>query len=230
MHVVRGQPLTTPEKRQLDEEYAAHDLPSKSSDEVTDRTGGAAGGKQIVMNEHPRSARERIGVDLQCVDPVLERIFGADRLVWQLAWLASWGEPRSQLARKCPTKNEAAGLRGYHEVDLQIARKPRQPGHGGIERARVEEQRRDVLEHDPGPWEVRDVTNKRSEVDSGVWLRAHRLRCNPAQVPNQQQVFQVRGHRGQVFKRLDRLLAALRVARAQRRREDALQQLRFAIG
>src|ERR1700733_9505227 len=40
----------------------------------------------------------------------------------------------------------------------------------------------------------------------------------------------MRRHRREVLERLDRLAAALRVTRAQRRREDALQQLRLAVG
>ena len=46
----------------------------------------------------------------------------------------------------------------------------------------------------------------------------------------QQQVLQVRGDRGQVLERLDRLLAAVRVPRAQRRGQDLLEQRRLAVG
>ena len=46
----------------------------------------------------------------------------------------------------------------------------------------------------------------------------------------EQQVLEVGGHRGEVLERLDRLLAPLRVARAQRRREDLLQQVGLAVG
>src|SRR4051812_6682981 len=59
---------------------------------------------------------------------------------------------------------------------------------------------------------------------------ARRLPDDLAQVPDQQQVLEVRRHRGEVLERLDRLLAALGVARAQGRREDLLQQRRLAVG
>src|SRR3954447_15935373 len=59
---------------------------------------------------------------------------------------------------------------------------------------------------------------------------ARRLADDLAQVPDEQQVLQVRRHRGEVLERLDRLLAALGVARAQRRGEDLLQQRRLAVG
>src|SRR3954470_21460151 len=59
---------------------------------------------------------------------------------------------------------------------------------------------------------------------------ARRLPDDLAQVPDEQQVLEVRRHRGEVLERLDRLLAALGVARAQRRGEDLLQQRRLAVG
>src|SRR3954452_14792902 len=51
-----------------------------------------------------------------------------------------------------------------------------------------------------------------------------------AQVADQQQVLEVRRDRREVLERLDRLLAPLRVPRAQRRREDLLQERRLAVG
>src|SRR5438270_12972282 len=54
-------------------------------------------------------------------------------------------------------------------------------------------------------------------------------RGQAAEVPDEKQVLQVGGNRRQVLERLDRLLAALGIARAQRRREDLLEQCRLAI-
>src|SRR4051812_805908 len=51
-----------------------------------------------------------------------------------------------------------------------------------------------------------------------------------AQVADEEQVLEVRGHGGQVLERLDGLLAALGVARAQGRGEDLLQQRGLAGG
>ena len=110
-----------------------------------------------------------------------------------------------------------------------VAPAPPAPTRPGRAR-RVQQQRRDVLEDDPRPREVRDVADERSEVDG-----AHRRMVGSrltmlAQVADQQQVPQVRRHRRQVLERLDRLLAALGIARAQGRGEDALKQLRLAVG
>src|SRR5687767_6642474 len=51
-----------------------------------------------------------------------------------------------------------------------------------------------------------------------------------AQIADEQQVLEVRGDRGQVLQRLDRLLAPLGIARAQRRRQDLLEQRRLPVG
>src|SRR4051794_25744767 len=51
-----------------------------------------------------------------------------------------------------------------------------------------------------------------------------------AQVADQQQVLEVRRDRREVLERLDGLLAALGVPRAQRRREDLLEQRGLAVG
>src|SRR5947209_12788372 len=54
-------------------------------------------------------------------------------------------------------------------------------------------------------------------------------RRDPTQVADEQQVLEVRGDRGEVLERLDRLLAAVGIARAQRRREDLLEQRRLPV-
>src|SRR5919199_9829 len=70
---------------------------------------------------------------------------------------------------------------------------------------------------------------RRSSVP-GAGAMPKPLAGDVAQVPHEQQVLQVRGDRGQVLERLDRLLAPVRVARAQRRRQDLLEQRRLAVG
>src|SRR5579884_3453636 len=50
-----------------------------------------------------------------------------------------------------------------------------------------------------------------------------------AQVPDEQQVLEVGGDRGQVLKRLDRLFSAVGVAGAQSGGEDALQELGLTV-
>ena len=66
---------------------------------------------------------------------------------------------------------------------------------------------------------------------SRMWSRrSPALTWRSAQIAHEQQVLEVRGDRGEVLERLDRLLAPLGIARAQRRGEDLLQQRGLALG
>src|SRR6185295_5459094 len=60
-----------------------------------------------------------------------------------------------------------------------------------------------------------------------MWAR--RSTSDLPQVPDEQQVLEVRGDGGQVLQRFDRLLATGSVPRAQGRLEDLLQQRRLAV-
>src|SRR3954469_13440486 len=60
--------------------------------------------------------------------------------------------------------------------------------------------------------------------------KAARSAGNLSEIPDEQQVLEVRGHRGEVLERLDGLLAPLGIPRAQRRGKDLLQQRRLAVG
>ena len=88
---------------------------------------------------------------------------------------------------------------------------------GRVERLGVEQQRRDVPEEDPGAGKIRDVPNV------GAQVHGRCLGRDLAQIADQQQVLEMRGDRGEVLERFDRLLAPVGIARAQGRREDALQ-------
>src|SRR3954454_2812298 len=60
--------------------------------------------------------------------------------------------------------------------------------------------------------------------------KAARSAGNLSEIPDEQQVLEVAGHRGEVLQRLDGLLAALGITGAQRGREDLLEQGGLAIG
>ena len=158
---------------------------------------------------------------------VLEDVLGRDRVVRQLARLARGDEAGAELARQRAAEDEAARLGRDHEVD--VAR--RAPSSASacdrrVERRRVEQQRRDVLEDDPR------LAGSRGCRGSKPAQRRHPAPTHElAQVAHQQQVLEVRRDGGQVLERVDApRAAALRVARAQRRRQELLQQLRLAVG
>src|SRR5215218_4495736 len=75
-------------------------------------------------------------------------------------------------------------------------------------------------------------TNARRSTSGGATslpTTRRSARGEPPQVAHEQQVLEVRRDGGEVLERLDRLAAALGIARAQRRGEDLLQQRRLAL-
>ena len=91
-------------KRQLHQEGAADDLGAQAGHELAQRPGGAAGGQQVVVDQHAGAVGQGVGVDLQGVDAVLERVLGADRLRGQLAGLARRHEPGAELRGPAPRR------------------------------------------------------------------------------------------------------------------------------
>ena len=88
-------------------------------------------------------------MQLELARAVLEQVLGADRLIRQLARLAREHEAGAELERERRPEQEAARLRGDHAVDVQRRAHISQTAHRLRERARVGQQRRDVLEADP---------------------------------------------------------------------------------
>ena len=119
MHVVAAEPLAAAQERQLDQERAADDLAAELLDQLAQRARRAAGRQQVVVDEHARAACERVGVQLERVDAVLEQVLGADRLVRQLARLAGQHEAGAELARERRPEQEAARLGADDDVDAQ---------------------------------------------------------------------------------------------------------------
>src|SRR3954453_16408939 len=74
-------------------------------------------------------------------------------------------KPRAGAAGDRRPEQEAARLGPDDDVDAQVAREIRQPGHGRVEPLRRGEDGRDVLEDDARLREVRDVAQERVEVD-----------------------------------------------------------------
>ena len=124
----------------------------------------AARRKQIVVDEHPGATGERVGVHLERVDTVLEHVLGADRLSRQLAGLARRHEPHPQLAGERAPEDEAARLGGDHEIDRGRAHESGEPCHRRVQSRRVQQQRRDVLEHDSRAREVWDIPDVGAQI------------------------------------------------------------------
>jgi hypothetical protein len=224
--VVAVEPLAPFEERELDQEAARHDGPAELLHQPAERPRGPARRQQVVVDEDPRAARDRVAVELERVGAVLEDVLGAHGLARQLARLAGEHEPGAELARERRPEQEPARLGADDDVDVG-RRQSAQPRDRRVETGGVGEHGRDVLEADPRLREVRDLADEGAQVDGH---RAGTLADQPsrgsaddlAQVPDEQQVLEVRRHGREVLERLDRLLPALGVARAERRSEDLL--------
>src|SRR3954449_11013754 len=83
-----GELLAPGEERQLDQEAAADDLAAEHLDELAKGARRSARCEQIVVDEHPRAAGQRVAVQLELAGAVLEQVLGADGLIRQLAGLA----------------------------------------------------------------------------------------------------------------------------------------------
>ena len=77
--------------------------------------------------------------------------------------LAEWATPRS-IDYVVAAEDEATRLRGHHELDAARARPLGQRLRGGVQRHRIQQQRRDVLEDDPWLGKVLDVAYRGTEA------------------------------------------------------------------
>jgi hypothetical protein len=167
MQVVLGEPLAAAQERQLDDEATAHDLPAELLHEVRDRLHGAAGRQHVVVDQDARAFSDQVGVQLERVLAVLERVGGPHGLRRELPGPPGREESRADLVRDRRTEDEAPGLSAENEVRLLPARPVGEPFDRLVQGFRVSEERHDVLEDDAWLWEVRDVADQRAEVDCG---------------------------------------------------------------
>ncbi len=163
---MRRQPPPALQEAQLHQEGAADDLGAQAGHEIAQGARRPAGGQQVVVDEHPGAVGQRIGVDLEGVETVLEGVLGADRLRGQLAGLARGHEPGPELAGQRRPEDEAARLGGDDVVNVGGGDPRREAAHRRIEGGRVQQQRRDVAEQDPRPREVRDVADEGTQIES----------------------------------------------------------------
>src|SRR5579884_3932624 len=86
-HLAPREAVAPAEERELDHERAGDHLRAGALDELAHRRGGAAGSEQVVVDEYPRPAGERVRVYVEGVDAVLELVLDRRRLGGKLAGL-----------------------------------------------------------------------------------------------------------------------------------------------
>ena len=127
--------------------------------------------------------RDQIRMHLEDVLAVLEQVGRADGLRRKLARPPRRDEARARLRRDRGAEDEAPGLGAEHEIGVPRRHPARQVGDRLIQRDRVGEQRRDVLEPDPGGREVLNLANPAAEIDGrhrAAISRTSRQRSNAA--------------------------------------------------
>ena len=137
--------------------------------------------------------RDRVRVELERVEAVLELVLGADRVPGQLAGLPRGHEAAAEPVRQRAAEDEAARLCAEDHVGLQRLGVGREPIDRVAERLLVGEERHDVLEDDPRLREVGDVPDLGGEVDRHRAREPMRrasgapARRAPARAPGRQQ-------------------------------------------
>ena len=148
---------------QVDDERRGADLGPRRAEQLDRGECRAAGGDQVVDDEHPRAGRHRVGVDLDAVLAVFEGVIDAEHRPGELVRLADEDQPLAEARSERRTEDEAARLDAGDQVE---------PGAGGRgepvdarrEAAAVEEQGGDVAEQDARVGVIGHGANERSEV------------------------------------------------------------------
>src|SRR5579883_810215 len=102
--------LAPAEIGQVDDEGGPDDPAAGLADELDRRRRGAAGGDEVVDEQDMLVLEDAVGVDLDAVGAVFERVILADRLPGQLALLAHGDEAGVEEVRHGAAEDEAARL------------------------------------------------------------------------------------------------------------------------
>ena len=158
------------------------------------------------MDENTRAVLDRVGVELERVEAVLERIFGTDGAPGQLSRLARGDEAAVEPVGERGAQDKTPRFGAEDEIRVPRLRELGQLLHRLVQRVGVGEERHDVLEDDPALREVRDVSDLRREVVRHLALR------DRAEGAPEQQVRQLLRERRESLQILEAGVAALGIA------------------
>src|ERR1019366_8428938 len=148
------------EEVEFDREAEAGDLAAKLTHQLHRRLHGAAGGEQIVDDDHALSRLDRVEMDFEGVGSVLQVVAHAGGLCRQLLRLAHGNESSVQAVRQHRAKDEAARLDAEDQVDLLADVVGRERVDHLRESALVLQQGGDVVEQNPRFGKVRHGAHK----------------------------------------------------------------------
>ena len=83
---------------------------ARSTDQINGRTGGAAGGDQVIYQQNALTRFDRIGVDFHGVGAIFQIIFLADGFPRQFTFFTHGHKTNTQLVGDCTAKDKATGF------------------------------------------------------------------------------------------------------------------------
>src|SRR5581483_6546737 len=152
------------QRHELDQKREAVHRAAQPLDEIRRRAGRAAGGEQVVDDEHALAAAHGVGVHLEGIAAVLEVVGRAHRGRRQLARLAHGRKPGADAIRNGGAEDEAAALDADNELDALIAERQHQRVDRKAKSLAILEERRDVVEEDAGFRKIGNVANLRFQL------------------------------------------------------------------
>src|SRR5437764_961090 len=145
-----AKPVAAAEIGQIDDECRGDEVAARLADKLDRRIGGAAGGNQIVDEKHAVALADRIGVNLDRVDAVFERIFLPDDARGELALLADRHEAAAEHMSYGAAEDEAARLDAGDKIDIALEKRPGELIDRRAKGMQIGKKRGDVAEQDAG--------------------------------------------------------------------------------
>ena len=166
------------QERELDHERVGDHLAALPRHELGGGLRGPARREDVVDDDDARAGPDRVLVHLELGDAVLGLVGDLVALGRQLPGLSRGDEARVEPRGERAAEDEAAGLDADDDVDVLADEALGDRVEDDVERPRVGEERRDVLEEDPRGREVRDVADLALRVGERLRPKAWR-RCYP---------------------------------------------------
>src|SRR5215207_1766453 len=222
--VVALEALAPVQELELDHEGQTDDLATELLDEIHLRSRRSTSREQVVVDEDSLPRRDRVGVELQCVEAVFERVLDAHGHPGELAGLAGRDEATVEAVGERRSEDEPPGLGPEDQIGLAGLGELRELLHRLVQPVGVREQRHDVLEDDAALREVRDVPDLGGQVHRRSLAGHERAKRAPEE--ELRELLRERRERLEIFQPT---LPSLRVPGAQGGSDDLLEQPGLAV-
>jgi hypothetical protein len=164
LHRLPAEPLAAPEEIELDEKAVPDQARAMLAYEPARGLGGSTRREDVVHDEHTVPRPHSVPVHLEGVGPVFQLVLYTPPVSREFAWLADRDEPSRELKGDRCTQQKTSRLDGDDPRNTGVSVRRRHQVSRGAERRRVEQQRRDVLEHDARLRKVGHVADRAVEL------------------------------------------------------------------